>query len=81
MKLEIGNHQIEHTHYFDDMGIKRDSIEVIETLEDGNIVHYPIIPPLKVQDYNLDIIFMDASTEYTEEELRDILETYIKKDE
>lgn len=73
MKINKWNYTLTHDTYMD-MGILCDSIEI-----EYEWTIYPIVPPPVVRDYNPNKNMLDSTMWYTEIELTEILEDWVKE--
>ena len=65
-KLKKDNFSLIHETYIDEMGIKRDSLNISEIKDNGHIVNYPFIGKIKIYGDNDNLL--DATVNYTDEE-------------
>lgn len=77
--LTIDKFTLEHHRYRDDSGFLRDIFEFVEFNKKGDKIHYPFRPKIKVQNYNRNKDIRDITTNYTDEEYKEMLEEGINK--
>ena len=74
--LTKNNYTLEHSRMRVD-GILRDSFTLIKTEKNGDKLHIPMLPKIKV--FNKDDNLLDATSDYTEQEYKEMLNEEIEK--
>lgn len=73
--VSLGNKKIEHIRRRNVLGFLIDIFEIIEE-KGGIIIHTPILPPIKANNYTKETSIGNEVNDYTAEEMLDILKEF-----
>lgn len=75
-----GDYTLQHNWFLDDLGLKRNSFEIIYQKKDGGQIHYPFWGDIRVTNYDKGTAYGgDDISPYTDQEYRGMLKKQIEK--